>query len=82
MHDSGESDDLSVCHTIKMTCLSICQSCRPSVYHSIKMTCLSVCQSHQTSVSHTIKMTSPSKCGYYMGPVNSVESTEFTGSEK
>ena len=54
MHDSGESNDMSVCHTTNKTCPSICQPHQPSVCHSVKMTCLSICQSCQTSVSHTI----------------------------
>ena len=62
MCDSGESDNLSVCHTTNETSPSICQSHQTSVCHIIKMTCLSICQSSQTSVCHTIKMASTSIC--------------------
>ena len=60
MRDSGESNDLSICHTTNKTCLSICQSCQPSVSHTVTMTSLSVCQTYILPVSHTIMVTSPS----------------------
>ena len=35
MCDSGESNDLSICHTNNKICPSVCQPCRPSVCHTI-----------------------------------------------
>ena len=60
--NSGESLDLSVCHTINMTSLSICQSTELSVCHMINMTSLSICQSPESLVCHTIITTSPYIC--------------------
>ena len=62
MCDSGESDDLSVCHTIKMTSPSVCLSHHLSVSHTTNTTSLSICQSHHSSVCHTTNMSSPSVC--------------------
>ena len=42
MCDSGESNDMSVCHTIKMTSQSVCLSHHSSVSHTVIMTSLSV----------------------------------------
>ena len=61
MHDSGESDDSSVCHTTNKTGPSICQVC----LHTTNMTSPSGCQSTQTSVCHTVNMTSPSVCQFH-----------------
>ena len=62
MHDSGESDNSSVCHTINLTSLSICQSTVSSVSPTDIMTSPSICQSPESSVCHTIDMASPSIC--------------------
>ena len=48
MHDSGESQDVPVCHTVNMTSLSICQPhdssvCQPKHDHAWSSVCLSVC---------------------------------------
>ena len=42
MHDSGESQDLSFCHSVNTTSLSVCLSHISSVCHTINMTSLSV----------------------------------------
>ena len=62
MHDSGESDNPSVCHTINTTSPSICQTHDMSVCYTNIMTSLSICQSHHSSVCHTTNTTSPSIC--------------------
>ena len=43
MHDSGESNDSSICHTTHKTCSSVCQLHQPSVCHTTNMMCLSIC---------------------------------------
>ena len=62
MHDSGESNNPSVCHTFNMTSPSICHSRQTSVHHTVKMISPSLCQSHDLSVCHTVNTTSPSLC--------------------
>ena len=53
---------MSVCHTINMTSLSICQTHDTSVHHAMKTNSLSICQPHDTSIRHTNITTSPSVC--------------------
>ena len=45
MHDSGEANNSSVCHTSHTTCPSVCQSCQLSICHTTNTTCPSICQS-------------------------------------
>ena len=70
MHDSGESNDSSICHTTHKTCPSVCQLHQPSVCHTTNMMCPSVCQQCQSSVSHTVKTTCPSVCQPHESPVH------------
>ena len=70
MRDSGETNNLLVCHTTHKTCPSICQSHQPSVCHTTNMMCPSICQSHPLSVSHTVRMTCPSVCQPHEAPAH------------
>ena len=53
---------MSVCHTINMNSLSICQPHDASICHTNIMTSPSVCPSYQLSDYHTITMACPSVC--------------------
>ena len=53
---------MSICHTINMSSLSICQTHDMSVCHTNIMTSPSVCPSCQSSDCHTTTKTSPSIC--------------------
>ena len=61
MHDSGESPDVSMCHTAScMTSLSVCQLhdspvCQPNCDSTWKAVCLSVCRSSVPSVQPSAK---------------------------
>ena len=63
MHDSGESDNSSVCHTsYHQQDKSVHMLVTLNVGPSYIMTSQSVCLSHQSSDHHTNIMTSPSIC--------------------
>ena len=82
MHDSGESQDVSVCHTINMTSLSICQLHDSSVcQHKCDSTwnCVhqSVCPSSVSSVQPSAKyMVSENTNEYYFSKFPYVQNPE------
>ena len=71
MHDSLETYDSPVCHTTKMTCPSICQSCQLSDHHTINANSLCVCQPHESPVCHTTMTTCPSVCQFCLSIIPS-----------